>query len=166
MKITFKKTVACLLAAAVLCAAPVFSDKAFGEYAEEKGEYIRKKMERLTKELDLTDEQKAEMQKLREESWAEKKELNNQLKDARKELGEELKKPSSDRGRINNIATKMKNLQGKMIDDRIDHFLAVKEILTDEQFQKFQDLQQERQKKFRKKISEKRGERRPHKRHR
>jgi len=166
MKITYKKIVACLLVATVFFAVPVFSVRAFAEYAKEKGEYAQKKMERLTAELGLTDEQKSEMQKLREESWEGKRELYSQLKAARKELREELKKTSSDRGKINDIIARMKDLQGKVIDNRVDHFLAVKGILTDEQFQKFQDLQEERHGKMRKKMGEKREGERPYKRHR
>ncbi len=154
MKITYKKIVVCLLVATVFFAVPVFSAQAFEKYAKEKGEYAQKKMERLTAELGLTDEQKSEMQKLREESWEGKRELYSQLKAARKELREELKKPSSDRGKINDIVARMKDLQGEMIDNRVDHFLETKEVLTDEQFRKFQGLLKEKRDKVRRKIGE------------
>ena len=106
------------------------------------------------------------MKKLHEEGRAQKKELRKESKELKEELREELMKPSSDRNRIDGIVGKMKELQGKEIYSRVDHFLAVKEILTEEQFQKFLDLHEKRHGKKHGKKGEKRGRKGPRREHR
>ncbi|MFH1878003.1 MAG: hypothetical protein ABH883_04280, partial [Candidatus Omnitrophota bacterium] len=45
---------------------------------------------------------------------------------------------------IKNTVSEIKGLQGRLIDNRVDNFLKMKQILTPEQFQKLSSLMKEK----------------------
>ena len=63
-----------------------------------------------------------------------------EIKTDKEELQEELMKPQLDMPKINEIHSQIKALQSQMEDDKLSSILAVRAILTQEQFLKFVNL--------------------------
>jgi len=100
----------------------------------------------MTKDLNLTPQQQ---QKLRDNRKAQRErmlQLVNQMKEKQQILRQELKKPSVTKASLTPILAEIKSLQAQLIDSRVEGILAVKEILTPEQFAKFQEATTHRQK--------------------
>jgi Spy/CpxP family protein refolding chaperone len=55
-------------------------------------------------------------------------------------LSEELKKPEIDNAAVNRAVSGIKDAQGKFVDARVESFLSMKEVLTEEQFQKMIEI--------------------------
>jgi Spy/CpxP family protein refolding chaperone len=130
---------------------------ATGAYANDKGasgtdrEKKHEEMfDKMTKELDLTADQQAKLKANKEAQHAEKEALHEAMKANRAKFKEAIAKPGATKADIEPIAAEMKSLQAQMVDQRVDSILAVKAILTPDQFTKMQ-------KKFEEK-KEKRGE--------
>ena len=131
----------------ILSACPAFSlsaDECEGEGPRgrhhEKGEYkerMKEKREKFAEELGLTDEQKEEMKELKETSREKKKELRQGLKEKRGELRNELNVYDSNTRKVRSLVSEVKDLQGELIDLRVQSIMDTKEILTEEQFGKF-----------------------------
>ena len=98
-----------------------------------------KHLERLMEELDLTDDQRLKLDGNREAQMVLGQKLFKEFAEKQKELGEELESETTNRSKINALAADLKEIQGRMIDLRIDSVLAVKEILTPEQYKKFSE---------------------------
>ncbi|HPM42305.1 MAG TPA: Spy/CpxP family protein refolding chaperone [Candidatus Omnitrophota bacterium] len=88
------------------------------------------------KDLSLTPEQRDKIKAHREEGKLKAKEIQEQMRAKKEELKAEMAKSVSDRSKIDAIAADMKSLSARMIDQRIERILSLKEILTPEQFQK------------------------------
>ena len=125
---------------AVAVAAMVFST--VGVYAEasgnapqraEKREWHLKKM---AKELQLTAEQQEQLAKEHEEFASKSKDLKAKMRSTRSSLKAELEKPAPDKDQVGNLTTELKNLSGQQIQNRVDKVMAMKQILTAEQFNK------------------------------
>ena len=102
-----------------------------GQERGEKGEFY--------KELNLTPEQRDQVKAQKEATKAQKQELREAMKAKRAELKAELAKKDLDRARVNVITTEMKAITAKLVDMRVESIIALKKILTPEQFQKMQD---------------------------
>jgi len=77
------------------------------------------------------------------------KELFLRLKEKRKELADELDKASSNPIKIRALISALKDIQGRLIEKRVEDVLKMKEILTPEQYQKFSEtLKSMRQRNF------------------
>jgi len=93
----------------------------------------------IIKSLDLTAEQKEQIEKqhsINAQSWGK---LRDELRTKRRELKQELEKPDIDRNRINAIVAGVKVLMGEQLELRVNNILAIKQILTPEQFKKLQE---------------------------
>ncbi len=118
------------------------------------GGKMREKMEarihEVFKSLNLSDEQK----KLLEENKKKEREINKQSRKAmqenRRAMGEELKKENVDMAAVKALHEKSKQLHNQMEDRRLDAVLAVRKILTKEQFAKFGELMEKERPKWRK----------------
>ncbi|MBP7056366.1 MAG: Spy/CpxP family protein refolding chaperone [Candidatus Omnitrophica bacterium] len=99
------------------------------------------------KDLSLTPEQRDKIKAHREEGKSKAKEMHDQMRAKKEELKAEMGKPVTDRAKIDAIAADMKSLSARMIDQRIDRILSLKEILTPEQFQKVNAKMEEKMKK-------------------
>jgi len=96
--------------------------------------------QRMEKDLNLTPQQQ---QKLRDNRKAQRERMSqllNQMKEKQQILRQELKKPSVTKASLAPILAEIKSLQAQLINSRVDGILAVKEILTPEQFAKFQEV--------------------------
>lgn len=130
--------------AAALAVVLVFSlaAPAYG-YGGGEGEELREeRSEELARELGLTQQQKESMEAQKEAARAQRRELYTRMRASRRALADELRKPGPDRAAIDRIAADIKDVQSRITDQRIESFLAVKEILTPEQFEKMTELRE------------------------
>ncbi len=125
-------------------------------YAQENKETKRqgrsgqpRQEETIFEQLNLTPEQKQRLEDNRQAQRQQAQEVIATLKDKRKNLQEILKNPSTTRSSVREIADDIKALQAKQTDLRLDGIFSVKEILTTEQYVKFQGLMEERAEKMR-----------------
>ena len=101
---------------------------------------------RMAKELNLTQEQQVKLEANRKAQRQEVNKLLTAIKEKQAKLAEELKKPGVTRAAIKPLENEIKSLQAKLIDSRINGILAVKQILSPEQFSKFGQMTEKWQK--------------------
>lgn len=94
----------------------------------------------IVKALNLTPEQEQKLQENRQAQRQQMARLTSALKAQREKLDEAIKKYSVTRVEVEPMVSAIKSLQSQLIDQRINGIFAVKEILTAEQFAKFQEL--------------------------
>ena len=91
-------------------------------------------------QLNLTDDQKRQLETNKLQHRAIVKSFRQEMRTNREALRVELMKPVLDMSRINVIQSQIKALQAQMEDNRLSSILAVRSILTPEQFLKFVNL--------------------------
>jgi len=111
-----------------------FSD----EQKEEMKARRQKAKESFIEELGLEPEQVEVLDKYREEHKGKNKQAHEDLKKLKKALQEEIAKPESNPGTIRAITSEIKQIQAALVDVRTENILKIKEVLTPEQFEKFQ----------------------------
>lgn len=94
------------------------------------------KIHRMWQELGLTEQQQTEIKQLHEEMKKTRKNHWKNVRGVRKQIREELKKENPDRIVLDQHAEKMGELAKQIAQKRSNHLLQIKDILTDEQFQK------------------------------
>ena len=99
-----------------------------------KGDNGKKEFTRVMEKLDLSAEQKEQIDSQRDEQKAQFKKVIDDLKKAKEALKDELDKPDSDQNAVDKLAARIKSCQGQLVDLRINGILAIKRILTLEQF--------------------------------
>jgi len=112
-------------------------------YAQPQGGYQQrgdKQKEHILKELNLTPEQQQKLEENRKAQRQEIEKLSVALKEKQAKLKEALKNPAVTKVTVEPLANEMKSLQAQLVDHRINGIFAVKEILTPEQFVKFQQM--------------------------
>jgi Spy/CpxP family protein refolding chaperone len=143
MKTKMSKVLAVtIVAAMVLTISSAYAGEGW-KGAEGKGDreaYFKK----MTAELQLTPQQKTELDKQREEFGAKTKDVRERINSARKALREELDKPTPDMAQINSLVGQIKDLTGQQLQAKVDKVLAMKKVLTAEQINKMKTLREER----------------------
>jgi Spy/CpxP family protein refolding chaperone len=109
------------------------SDKKWEEKREERGK-------KMAKELGLSADQEKQLKDSRKAHREKGEELRKEMQGKREAMKAELEKPSLDMSRINSLQAEIKDLQGKMDDNRLDGILQVRKILTADQFKKFDEM--------------------------
>lgn len=104
------------------------------------------RIQAIYKQLGLTDEQKQALEANKQKHRASIQSLRQQLKTSREALKEALMAPQLDMARINQIHDQIKALQSQLEDIRLNSILAVRAILTPDQFSEFVELTQAHQK--------------------
>ncbi|MFH1458074.1 MAG: periplasmic heavy metal sensor [Candidatus Omnitrophota bacterium] len=99
---------------------------------------------RMFKELNLTQEQQSRLEQNRKAQRIEMKKLHEAVNEKHAKLQEALKNPSVTRELVQPLADEIKFLQAQLIDHRMNGIFAAKEILTREQFAKFQEKTEKR----------------------
>lgn len=92
--------------------------------------------------LNLDAEQKEKMKALRQNQKQQMTELHASLKEKQLKLRDELNNPAATRESIAPLANDVKTILAKMVDQRIEGILAVKGILTPDQFSQLQQAKQ------------------------
>ena len=135
MKTTIRRSMAMAVAAAmVLSATGLYAGDNWN--SKQGGADREARFKKMTEELQLTPQQKEALDKDRAEFGSKSKDLRDKMQAARTSLKQELDKPTLDNGRIDALATELKALSGQQIQNRIDKVMAMKRILTPEQFNK------------------------------
>jgi len=110
-------------------------------------EHAAQAKEHMAKELNLTAEQEQKLEENRQAHQEEMKKLRETIREKETKLQEALASPAITRAALNSIANEIKTLQAQLIDKRIDSIFAVEQILTPEQFAKFQQMTKDWQEK-------------------
>ena len=105
-------------------------------HAEHPGQRIQE----IYKQLNLTDGQKQQLEAGKQQHRSKMQSVREAMKADKEALRQELMKPQLDMPTINAIHHQIKALLVQMEDDRLSSILAVRAILTPDQFLKFIDL--------------------------
>jgi Spy/CpxP family protein refolding chaperone len=139
LAVTTSLTVASLfLLCSVVLASPGFTE---GRKAEM---FKRAAFTEVMEQLNLTDQQKAQLADMRYEMRHKKIEIVSKLKLKKLELRHELGKEEINKRTIDKIAGEIKALKANMVDLKIEKALKFRSILTAEQVKKLQTLKNER----------------------
>ena len=118
----------------------VFSGTANAKMFEgEEGQPNKDKRDQIIQQLNLTPQQEAQINQLQRLNRQKAKELFRRLNEKRKELADELDKARSSPIKIRALIADLKDIQGRLIEQRVEDVLKMKEILTPEQYQKFSE---------------------------
>lgn len=149
MKTRLKKLLLLVVATVFLFASTVYAyhdDKKSQKSGSEECRF-----EKLSEELGLTPEQQTRLEEQREAFKSKRKVLMEKMQVKNKALKEELEKPEVNRARADKNISDIQALTGEKLRSRVDRIIAMKDILTPEQFEK---LQQKMNRKRRKSKSE------------
>jgi Spy/CpxP family protein refolding chaperone len=91
-------------------------------------------------QLNLTDDQKKQLETNKQEHRAKMESARQEIKVDKEALRQDLMESQLDRPKINRIHDQIKSLQSQMEDDKLNSILAIRAILTPEQFLKFVNL--------------------------
>ena len=100
---------------------------------------------RMFKDLGLSPEQEKKVEENRKAQREEMSKLRKEIVAKQEALQDALKSPSLTMESVTPAVNEIKALQGQMLDQRIRGIFAVKDILTPEQFAKFQQMTANRQ---------------------
>jgi len=106
----------------------------------------------LSEKLVLSSEQKQELKEKYQEMGEKVKKLQIELRAEMARLGQELKKDKPSKGRIHKLGSKIKKINNKLFDYRIEEVMATKEILNTEQYRRLQEIRKERLEELREKV--------------
>ena len=109
----------------------------------EKQQQNKERWENLVEELDLTFRQWRKIRNYLKANEGKIKAWGEQLLMKKAELKTEIEKIDTDKEKINTIASDIKNLLGRIMDQGIEYILSIKGILTPEQFVKFREKMEE-----------------------
>ncbi|MBF0532066.1 MAG: periplasmic heavy metal sensor [Candidatus Omnitrophica bacterium] len=106
---------------------------------EQKGSDLKK----MYKDLNLTEDQQKALEANKSKNKEETKALFQSMKDKMTALKQEVEKEPLDMNKVNQIQSELKTIQAQMSDQRLESILAVRKILSGEQFKKFMDKMEE-----------------------
>jgi Spy/CpxP family protein refolding chaperone len=99
--------------------------------------------------LGLNQSQQDQMKQLRKDAGEKMKASFEASKALRQKMKDELLKPNPDPAALDGLADQLAQLHKQMIKDRIANLVKTKQILTQDQFKKFLDMQEKMMKRFR-----------------
>lgn len=103
---------------------------------EHMGPHHEKRMRHFEEELNLTEEQKAKLNDIREKRRKARDAHVVKMKKVRDKMKTELAKEKPDGKKLMAYATQTADLVEEMTKERIDHLLTIKKVLNKEQFEK------------------------------
>jgi len=98
----------------------------------------------LKKVLNLSDDQVKQLKDLHKSDREAMKATFEQIKTNRASFEAEIAKAAPDMSKITDLQTQFKTIQGQMVDNRLNSLLAVKKVLTPEQFAGYMALMKEK----------------------
>ena len=102
-----------------------------------RGERPRGHLEQMAARLELTDEQRAKVEEIREAGEVERTKLEKEAMKARHELRGEFLKDEPDRKRVRALVQQIGDIRTKMEIQRAEHRLTIRDLLTPEQRDRF-----------------------------
>jgi Spy/CpxP family protein refolding chaperone len=141
-----KKTITGLLVALMSVAAPiVWADNGpDADSSHQKGWHHENHEQMLKKVLNLTDDQVKQLKDSRETQMKTMKSVFEQMKSNREAFDAEIVKATPDMSKINDIQAQLKTIQAQMVDNHLNSLLAIRKILTPEQFAGYMALESAR----------------------
>jgi Spy/CpxP family protein refolding chaperone len=113
------------------------------------------------KELNLTGDQVNKIKEIRDKSRKEIFNLRNEIRTLIWDIQDEMKKQNADKGKINSMIDKISDNQKKLMKKNVEQFFEVKNVLTEEQFEKQKKLLEEKRKSMRNKNFKKNKSNKP-----
>jgi len=136
------KSVLVLCVGVCICAAlsPVYAQNGPGSNGVFQKRHSGQRIQEIYSQLNLTDAQKKRLEANKEQHRSRMERSRQEEKSAKEALRGELMLLQLDMQKINEIHRRIKEIQAKMEDDKLSSILAVRSILTPEQFLKFVTL--------------------------
>jgi Spy/CpxP family protein refolding chaperone len=103
----------------------------------EQGGPHEKKIDKVLEQIGLSQKQKDQIREFHKVNREKAMQLMGILHAKRRDLGEELDKQNSDMRKIKILTEEIKDTEGRLIEQRVQSALELKQILTPEQYQKF-----------------------------
>ncbi|MCM8776410.1 MAG: Spy/CpxP family protein refolding chaperone [Candidatus Omnitrophica bacterium] len=129
-----------------------FGDHGWGSHGKKgRGGFGGRKeamIEKIINELGLTDQQKTQIEQHRLQMKTQREKSHEEFFAKHKELRDELQKPEVDRAKIDQLITELSVLETRRLKDRVDGILAIRSILTPEQFSELHKKMKEHRKMF------------------
>ena len=100
----------------------------------------QRKLQDLIVKLDLTEQQRQELDDLFLVNSKKRAEIKEKLRQQLDALYQELAKPKLDAGKLKKTAAKVKAYKNQLADIRINNIINVNKILTEEQYIKLQEM--------------------------
>ena len=110
--------------------------------------------EKIAKELNITDEQKAQMNEMMKVDMERKQELRKQVKEKMDAISDELMKENIDMNAVNAIAAEVQQLSADISRINIESKLKVRSVLSFEQYTKMEKTRKEMMEKFKKEFKQ------------
>lgn len=111
---------------------PASKEATFKQKAQER-------MQQLYKELNVTDEQRMQLEANKTKNMQEVKTLMQSMREKREFMRAEFQKEELNEAAVKKINAEIKQLQDRMSDLRLEGMLLIRRILTPEQFKKFSE---------------------------
>ncbi|MBO7610946.1 MAG: periplasmic heavy metal sensor [Elusimicrobia bacterium] len=111
-------------------------------------------LEKIAKELNITDEQKAQMNEMMKVDMERKGELRKQVKEKMDAVTDELMKENVDMNAINAIAADIQQLSAEISRINVESKVKVRSILSYEQYTKMEQSRKEMMEKFNKEFKD------------
>ncbi len=106
-------------------------------YAQEQGMHSGQRIQEVYKQLNLTDEQKKALEINKEQHRATMQHFHQEMKINRQALQAALMNPRLDMAKIHELHARIKAVLCQMEDVKLTSILAVRSILTPQQFSEF-----------------------------
>ncbi|MEK7287561.1 MAG: Spy/CpxP family protein refolding chaperone [Elusimicrobiota bacterium] len=129
-----------LMGALMLSALSVAAERG-AQHKEGIGE---KHLEKIESKLGLSDDQKKKLREHRKTHREEAKKLRKEIKEKREAFQVELEKPELSADATKKAHAELQQVRNKMADHHLEGILAVRQILTPEQFKKFKEMMRQR----------------------
>jgi len=137
----FKKVLVGFLGICLFVAAPFAqAQNALGDEGSSPKMHSGQRVGEIYSQLNLTDDQKKQLEATKQQHRTRMASARQEMKTNKEALQAELMKTQLDIARITEIHNQIKALQSQMEDDKLSSILAVRAILTPEQFSKFVTL--------------------------
>jgi len=146
--VTKTKIFGFILATAVMLSSPmmVYADNGMGDKeGHQDGAWHHGPPDQMfAKVLNLSDDQVKQLKDLHQKQKDDMKAVFEQMKSTKEELNAEIIKATPDMNKINDLQTKLKGFMSQMVDNHLNSILAIKKIMTPEQFAGYIALRKER----------------------
>jgi len=143
---TKTKILGLAVAIMALSAPMVYADAGTGDKdsVHQDGDGHRPMHEHMTaKILNLSEDQEKQLKDLKQKQRDAKKTNMEQMKSNREAFEAEIIKATPDMGKINDLQSQIKTIQGQIVDAHLNNILDIKKLLTPEQFAGYMALEKE-----------------------
>lgn len=109
---------------------------------------LKQDFDKISKELNITDDQKQKINELMQADIAKKRELRQQIRQKSESIDEELMKEKPDMKKINDVSTEIQKLNAEIAKINIKSKLNVRSILTYDQYSRMEKARKQLMEKF------------------